>query len=92
MPGRRLDWAHFFTHIGRAHPGQIARGAVCLLCYYGVKAERWKHLIAPFGVEPEEALAASVIYNVLMVLPTEILEFPGLRRAGLELRVRLAWR
>jgi uncharacterized membrane protein YbhN (UPF0104 family) len=46
--------------------------------------------LAPFGVEAEEAFAASVIYNVLMVVPTVILGLPGLRRAGVELRERLA--
>lgn len=46
---RRLDWAGFAAEIGRAHPGQVALGLVCLFCYYGVKAERWKHLVAPFA-------------------------------------------
>lgn len=46
--------------------------------------------LAPFGVEAEEAFAASVIYNVLMVVPTMVLGLPGLRRAGIELRERLA--
>jgi uncharacterized membrane protein YbhN (UPF0104 family) len=45
--------------------------------------------LAPFGVADEEAFAASVIYNALMVVPTVILGFPGLRRAGAELRARL---
>ncbi len=48
--------------------------------------------LAPFGVTRAEAFAGSVIYNVLMVVPTVILGFPGLRRAGSELRERLAWR
>jgi glycosyltransferase 2 family protein len=46
---RRLDWAAFTAEIGRAHLGQIGLGMVCLLTCYGVKAERWKHLIAPFA-------------------------------------------
>jgi len=46
---RRLDWAGFASEIGRAHLGQVALGLVCLFCYYGVKAERWKHLVAPFA-------------------------------------------
>ncbi len=46
---RRLDWAAFTAEIGRAHAGQIAIGMVCLFTYYGVKAERWKHLVAPFA-------------------------------------------
>jgi uncharacterized protein (TIRG00374 family) len=46
---RRLDWAAFTAAIGRAHLGQIGLGMVCLLACYGVKAERWKHLIAPFA-------------------------------------------
>ncbi len=48
--------------------------------------------LRPFGVGAEEAFAASVIYNVLMVVPTVILGLPGLRRAGTELRERLAAR
>jgi uncharacterized membrane protein YbhN (UPF0104 family) len=38
--------------------------------------------LAPFGVARESAFAASVVYNVLMVVPTVILGLPGLRRAG----------
>jgi uncharacterized membrane protein YbhN (UPF0104 family) len=45
--------------------------------------------LAPFGVAHEEAFAASVIYNVLMVVPTVIFGLPGLRRAGADLRARL---
>ncbi len=45
--------------------------------------------LAPFGVPQEEAFAASVIYNFLMFVPTMILGFPGLRRAGEVLRERL---
>jgi hypothetical protein len=45
--------------------------------------------LAPFGVADEQAFAASVIYNVLMVVPTVILGSPGLRRASAELRARL---
>jgi uncharacterized protein (TIRG00374 family) len=46
---RRLDWAAFAAELGRAHWGQVALGLVCLFSYYGVKAERWKHLVAPFA-------------------------------------------
>ncbi|MGH8241923.1 MAG: lysylphosphatidylglycerol synthase transmembrane domain-containing protein [Steroidobacteraceae bacterium] len=46
---RRLDWSAFAAEIGRAHFAQILLGVVCLFSYYGVKAERWKHLIAPFA-------------------------------------------
>ncbi len=45
--------------------------------------------LAPFGVPHEEAFAASVVYNFLMVVPTVILGFPGLRRAGEVLRERI---
>jgi len=45
--------------------------------------------LAPFGVPKEEAFAASVIYNFLMFVPTMVLGFPGLRRAGEVLRERL---
>jgi uncharacterized protein (TIRG00374 family) len=45
--------------------------------------------LAPFGVPQEGALAASIVYNFLMVVPTVVLGFPGLRRAGEELRERL---
>jgi hypothetical protein len=45
--------------------------------------------LAPFGVAHGQAFAASLIYNVLMVVPTVILGFPGLRQAGAELRNRL---
>ena len=48
--------------------------------------------LAPFGVARESAFAASVIYNVLMVVPTVILGLPGLRRAGAVLQERLASR
>lgn len=64
---RQLDWAHFLTHIRRVHPGQIALGLVCLFSYYGVKAERWKHLIAPFararGSDLEPAVIAGLAGN-----------------------------
>jgi uncharacterized membrane protein YbhN (UPF0104 family) len=42
--------------------------------------------LAPFGVTQEQAFAASVVYNFLIVVPTVILGFPGLRRAGAALR------
>jgi hypothetical protein len=48
--------------------------------------------LAPFGVAREGAFAASVVYNVLMVVPTVILGLPGLRRAGGALRERLVSR
>ena len=48
--------------------------------------------LAPFGVARESAFAASVIYNVLMVVPTVILGLPGLRQAGAALQERLASR
>jgi len=48
--------------------------------------------LAPFGVAREAAFAASVIYNFLMVVPTVLLGLPGLRRASVELRERLAAR
>ena len=43
-----------------------------------------------FGVAREAALAASVVFNVLLVVPTVLLGLPGLRRAGGVLRERLA--
>jgi uncharacterized membrane protein YbhN (UPF0104 family) len=45
--------------------------------------------LAPFGVEQEQAFAASVVYNFLMVVPTVVLGFPGLRQAGAALRDRV---
>lgn len=45
--------------------------------------------LAPFGVTHEQAFAASVVYNFLIVVPTVILGFPGLRRAGQVLGERL---
>jgi uncharacterized protein (TIRG00374 family) len=45
--------------------------------------------LAPFGVPHDAALAASFVYNALMVLPTLVLGLPGLKRAGIELRSRL---
>ena len=45
--------------------------------------------LAAFGVPQEHAFAASVVYNFLMVVPTVLLGFPGLRRAGEALRERL---
>ena len=45
--------------------------------------------LAPFGVPHENAFAASVVYNFLMVVPTVLLGIPGLRQAGVELRERL---
>ena len=58
---RRLDWTAFSAEIGRAHPGQIALGVVCLFTYYGVKAERWKHLVAPFAKASGRALQPAVL-------------------------------
>jgi glycosyltransferase 2 family protein len=48
--------------------------------------------LAPFGVPQEQAFAASVVYNCLMVVPTVVLGFPGLRQAGEIFRARLASR
>ena len=48
--------------------------------------------LAPFGVTRSDALAGSIIFNVLTVVPTVILGLPALRRAGLELRARLTGR
>jgi uncharacterized protein (TIRG00374 family) len=48
--------------------------------------------LAPFGVARASAFAASVIYNVLMVVPTVLLGLPGLRRAGAALHERLTAR
>jgi uncharacterized protein (TIRG00374 family) len=64
---RRLDWQAFASEIGRAHPGQIALGMLCLFSYYGIKAERWKHLISPFahasGRELQPAVLAGLAGN-----------------------------
>ncbi len=64
---RRLDWGAFAAEIGRAHLAQILLGVVCLFSYYGVKAERWKHLIAPFarasGRELQPAVLAGLAGN-----------------------------
>ena len=48
--------------------------------------------LAPFGVAARRPSRPRSIYNVLMVVPTVILGLPGLRRAGAELRERLAAR
>lgn len=45
--------------------------------------------LAPFGVTQEHAFAASVVYNFLIVVPTVILGFPGLRQAGALLGERI---
>ena len=45
--------------------------------------------LAPFGVTQEQAFAASVVYNFLIVVPTLVLGFPGLRQAGAVLRERI---
>jgi uncharacterized protein (TIRG00374 family) len=58
---RRLDWGTFATEISHAHVGQIALGLVCLFTYYGVKAERWKHLISPFACASGRALQPAVL-------------------------------
>lgn len=67
---RRLDWGVFVAEISRAHPGQIALAVVCLFCFYGVKAERWKHLVAPFarasGRELQPAVVAGLAGNYLL--------------------------
>lgn len=58
---RSIDWGAFAAEIGRAHAGQIALGVVCLFTYYGVKAERWKHLISPFAHASGRALQPAVL-------------------------------
>ena len=58
---RSLDWSAFAAEIGHAHLGQVALGGLCLLTYYGVKAERWKHLIAPFARANGRALQPAVL-------------------------------
>ncbi len=58
---RRLDWSAFGAELGRAHLGQVALGAACLLTYYGVKAERWKHLISPFATARGRDLQPAVL-------------------------------
>ena len=67
---RRLDWSAFAAEIGRAHLGQISLGIVCLFSYYGVKAERWKHLIAPFarasGRDLQPAVLAGLAGNYVL--------------------------
>jgi uncharacterized protein (TIRG00374 family) len=45
--------------------------------------------LEPFGVPHASALAGSIVYNVLTVVPAVLLGLPGLRRAGAELRARL---
>jgi uncharacterized protein (TIRG00374 family) len=81
---RKLDWAAFASEVGRAHLGQVALGVVCLLCYYGVKAERWKHLVSPFarasGRDLQPAVLAGLAGNY--VLP----HFGELARAVLAAR------
>lgn len=66
---RRLDWAAFAAEFGRAHAGQVALGLVCLFSFYGIKAERWKHLIAPFarasGRELQPAVIAGLAGNYI---------------------------
>src|SRR5688572_3369728 len=67
---RRLDWAAFASEIGHARPGQVALGLVCLFCFYGVKAERWKHLVAPFartsGRDLQPAVLAGLAGNYIL--------------------------
>lgn len=67
---RRLDWAAFSAEMGRARLDQVALGVVCLFTYYGVKAERWKHLIAPFaqasGRELQPAVLAGLAGNYVL--------------------------
>lgn len=58
---RSVDWAAFAAEISRAHAGQIALGVVCLFTYYGVKAERWKHLISPFARASGRVLQPAVL-------------------------------
>ena len=67
---RRLDWAAFGSEIGRAHLGQIALGFLCLLSFYGVKVERWKHLVSPFarasGRDLQPAVLAGLAGNYVL--------------------------
>ena len=67
---RRLDWAAFASEIGRAHLGQIGLGVMCVLSYFGVKAERWKHLVSPFarasGRELQPAVVAGLAGNYML--------------------------
>lgn len=58
---RTLDWGAFAAEISRAHVGQIALGVACLFAFYGVKAERWKHLISPFVHASGRALQPAVL-------------------------------
>jgi uncharacterized protein (TIRG00374 family) len=58
---RSIDWGAFAAEIRRAHMGQIALGVACLFAYYGVKAERWKHLISPFARASGRALQPAVL-------------------------------
>jgi hypothetical protein len=58
---RGIDWDAFAAEIGRAHAGQIALGLACLLTYYGVKAERWKHLVSPFARASGRTLQPAVL-------------------------------
>ncbi len=48
--------------------------------------------LAPFGVARASAFAASVVYNVLLVVTTVALGLPGLRQAGAALHERLTAR
>lgn len=48
--------------------------------------------LAPFGVARASAFAASVIYNVLLVVPTVLLGLPGLRQAGAALHEKFTAR
>lgn len=48
--------------------------------------------LAPFGVAQTSAFAASVVYNVLLAVPTVLLGLPGLRRAGTVLHEQLTAR
>jgi len=86
---RSLDWSAFAAEIGRAHAGQIVLGAVCLFTYYGVKAERWKHLIAPFARATGRMLQPSVIAGLAgnYVFP-HFGEFARAVLAGRQLDVR----
>ncbi len=70
LAARSVDWADFARLIRGAHPAQLVFAAICLLCYYGVKAERWKHLMTPFaratGRELQPVVVAGLAGNYLL--------------------------
>jgi uncharacterized protein (TIRG00374 family) len=44
-----LHWHAIAGALALAHPAEIALGLASLFAYYGIKALRWRHLIAPFA-------------------------------------------